>query len=61
MKKKKEVTKWYRIVREFNHIEDGHSANSAPVAISPEQERAWKEVHWYKVFSFIDEDNQVAP
>jgi len=50
----KPITVWMRKKHnsdffEHNHIEDGHSRQEAPQAISDVQNHAWKDAEWFPI------------
>ena len=51
------VTLWDRRNKDggfdFNHLENGHSAQSAPTAKFPEQARSWNNAIWQKTFAHL--------
>lgn len=54
------ITVWERWVGErrnqrleHNHIEDGHSDDAKPAAISPEQAAAWRGAQWVSSHAYL--------
>lgn len=43
----------------FNHLSDGHTANSTPVPITKYQASAWSNKQWSFTLTYLDENNKV--